>query len=216
MKANLGVRTRPHILVLESVWSSDISDNTSVGPFFEGWARLSGVRVSFRSYYDANSLKTWLKAFASSRTNPYICYIAGHGIKNRLHGATGPDINLRKVLSDIFPKKSGPKAKVGSKGILLGACQVGSADSLESIIKKTDIPLDWIAGYGESVPWMESTLADMLFLKYLIEGRITPETRTEDKPVIQKSESPCKILEWVTTDYPLIADYKPNVATRSR
>jgi len=214
MAANSGVKIRPHILVLESVWSSDISDNTSVKPFFEGWATQLGVRISFRSYYDANDLKSWLSVFASSRTNPYVCYVAGHGNKNRLHGATGASINLSKTISDVFPIKSGPKAKVGHKGILLGACEVGTAAALENIIKKTDSPLKWIAGYGKSVPWMESTLADILFLTYLIEGRLTPASRKTSKPIVQKSKSPIKILEWVAEDYPLIADFDPNVAVR--
>ena len=103
MPNNEGIKIRPHILVLESVWSDNLSDNTSVRPFIEGWANAVGVRVAFRTYHDSKDLQYWLNEFKKAKSNPHVCYIAGHGRGKRLHGSIGANINFRNVrLINVF------------------------------------------------------------------------------------------------------------------
>lgn len=178
MPQNEGVKTRPHVLVLESVWSDDLGDSTSVRPFLEGWGDSLGIRVSFRSYHDRGDLQHWLSQFWRAQINPRICYIAGHGNGNRL-GGLNKDINLASAIATAIPRKPGPQRDVGAKGIHFGACNVGNQERLEEVLKSTANGLSWVSGYAHAVPWTESMLCDLLFLSYLIRGRC--KTHDDDK-----------------------------------
>jgi hypothetical protein len=196
MPNNDGIKIRPHILVLESVWSDNLSDNTSVRPFIEGWANAVGVRVGFRTYHDSKDLQYWLNEFKKAKSNPHICYIAGHGSGKRLHGSIGANINLKNALKNTFPNKPGPKGKLGNKGILIGACEVGGAEHMNDILNTTGYPLSWIAGYKQSVPWMEAMVCELLFLTYKLTGRCK-----SDLVSISKTQSAKKAVKWVCDDF---------------
>ncbi|WP_329734741.1 hypothetical protein, partial [Archangium sp.] len=151
--------------MLENIWSDDLADSTSVRPFLEGWAASLDVRVGFRSYHGRDDLVHWLSEFWSAKSNPWICYIAGHTSGNRLSGLTS-NINLTQAFSSAIPRKPGPQLDVGPnpKGVLLGTCVVGGRAKRLELLESTANSLQWVAGYEKVVPWMESTLCELLFL----------------------------------------------------
>lgn len=118
MTVNNGLKIRPHVLVLESAWSIDLGDKTTVKPFFDGLGFCEGLRIGYQAYHDSNDLEFWLSEFARSTTNPSVCYIAGHGRKKRLHGIKGKDINLVGVPEKVFPIKRGRRKKSARKVFL--------------------------------------------------------------------------------------------------
>lgn len=187
------------ILVLESPWSHDVADQTSVRSFMEGWAQLVGYSLSYRMYYDNVSLSHWLALFANNRRFS-VCYIAGHGNQGRLTGLN-TDINL----GTLFKKKSRKKPDV-SQGILFGACEVGSR--LEEFLESCPRSIAWVAGYTREMPWMEGMVSDLLFLHYMLTGRICRgnEGLCEDGDgefEEQRASKAREVCEWVIEDYPM-------------
>lgn len=166
-----GVRQRPHVLVLESTWEDELQDRTSVRPYMEGWGDALGIRVAWRGYNTRQGLAHWLRVFFQARTNPSICYIAGHGEGRKLVDVCGGRFDVVSVLKETCPNLPGP-ARDGTKGkgLLLGACDVGTAAVRQEILDSTKSSLAWIAGYERTVPWHEATICDQLFLTYLLSG----------------------------------------------
>lgn len=76
---------------------------------------------------------------------------------------------------------------------------------------------EFIAGYSRAVPWLESTLVDVVFLSYFLQGRIKRQTTSrrgaglkgvsfrEDRTgfIYEMSENPLKVARWVYEDVPL-------------
>ncbi len=153
------------LLVLESPWSKDLADETSVRPFMEGWADLRNIEISYRMYHNKNDLAHWLGLFMAHPALR-ICYIAGHGQGSRLTGLT-KDINPSSI-----SKATKQRGKAGNyqKGILLGSCEVGS--DLRKLLKNCGRQISWVAGYDREIPWMEATICDLLFIDYMLFGRI--------------------------------------------
>lgn len=152
------------ILVLESPWSEDLSDGKSVRPFIQGWAELRDIELSYRMYHNQPDLSLWLESFMCD-PDLRVCYIAGHGQGGRLCGLT-KNINLSTIAA-----ATNKKGRVGTnnKGILLGACKVGA--NLKGFLNKCGSHIIWVAGYDRPIPWMESTICDLLFLEYIMIGR---------------------------------------------
>jgi hypothetical protein len=153
------------LLVLESPWSNDFADETSVRLFMRGWADLRNIEIGYRMYHNRNDLTHWLGLFIAHPTLR-ICYIAGHGQGSRLTGLT-KDINPSSI-----SKATKRRGMVGNyqKGILLGSCEVGS--DLGKLLNDCGKRISWVAGYDREIPWMEATICDLLFIDYILFGRI--------------------------------------------
>ncbi len=193
---------RPKLLILENPWASDLADNTTVRPFLDGWAQVTRLPTSYRRYHDAEDLSLWLEAFVRDASLK-ICYIAGHGTRGRLAGLT-KGINLKGVAAAT--KRRGPAGPKG-KGILLGACEVGT--KLDEFLANCGSRIDWVAGYARDVPWIEATLCDLLFIEYIMRGRtVRDEAGFSYKSGSLRSRRPSsavQAVDWVKQDYPLAA-----------
>lgn len=196
------------ILVLEHPWSEDLKNSMSVKPFLDAWSAINNFSISYRMYHDHDDLKLWIKKFVSE-PKIKICYIAGHGTGGRLSGL-GKKINIGSVLSQetIQPKPKSTDQTVCDKGILFGSCFVGG--SIDKILRENcGEKIKWLAGYGIDVPWMESTICDLLFLQYKLHGRIKVDKDKEfvrdkdDEYKIASTVSAKKAASWVKEDYPV-------------
>jgi len=186
------------ILVLESPWGEDLSDNTSVRPFIEGWAKLHDISVCYRMYHDAEDLRHWLQEF-SSDTSLSACYIAGHGIGGRLSGRNS-NINLMNLAAATSESTPGRNMR---KGVLLGTCDVGN--KLQDFLNACGEGISWCAGYTKTVPWVESTLCDVLFLDYVLNGRRRRsgqgfEMSGKGEIKVQRAKSAQKACQWLVKD----------------
>jgi len=93
------------------------------------------------------------------------------------------------------------------------SCLIGNISNLQSIISSTGNSLDWIAGYGTTIPWFESTISDMLFLKYYFNGRCKYD---EEYDFIDEGlPSTTKIIEKVIEDFNYIKEFKFNLVSKS-
>jgi hypothetical protein len=191
---------KPKLLILENPWVRDLADETTVKPFLDGWAQATGLSTSYRRYHDAEDLTLWLKAFVQ---DPFlkICYIAGHGSRGRLVGLT-KGINLKGVAAAT--KRRGTSGPNG-KGILLGACEVGT--KLDIFLGNCGSRIDWVAGYSHEVPWIESTLCDLLFIEYMVRGRTLRDEGgfkyRNGALAARRPSSATQAANWVKEDYAL-------------
>lgn len=189
------------ILVLESPWSQVITDATSVRPFFEGWslARDKQFPFSYRMFFDSKGLENILIKFVRSK-ELQVCYIAGHGEGGRLCGAHGQDINPVNIA-----KATKGMRIIGHKGILFGACDVGR--KLKDFLYSCGGAISWVAGYEITVPWFESTICDLLFLQYILEGRVIKESgefKTRKRNFVTlRAKNASQARKWIIQDYPL-------------
>jgi hypothetical protein len=91
------------------------------------------------------------------------------------------------------------------KGILLGACEVGTR--LDRFLESCGSRIDWVAGYAREVPWLEATLCDLLFIEYMMRGRALRDERGfKYKGTELRSRRPSRAAqaaEWVKQDYRL-------------
>lgn len=208
------MKKNPDMIILEGVWTDDISKNLSVREFIQALTNELGLEVSYRNYNDSKDLEHWISIFAKTKNTP-LCYIAGHGVRNnnnsgRLKSEIGGDINIKALLSKAFPTDK--KILYGKKGILIGSCLVGNVPNLTSIINSTGNSLNWVAGYGTTIPWFESTMCDMLFLKYYFNGRCKFDPEYEFKE--QALSSVIDIANYVLEDFPYIKDYQFNLISK--
>jgi hypothetical protein len=192
------------LIVLESEWSRSIHDQTSVAPFLQGLPPLLEVDVFVKHFESSPSLASKLSRALREPSTHTVVYVAGHGAGSKLGAEYHTDINLKQVLMKVLPKKPGHKAKVAHKGLLLGSCEIGKRSQQRALLQVTGPSLTWVAGYSESVPWMESTICDLLFLTYYFAGRLPRRPRQVvlegDR---QRSSSAETVTKWVLKDYPL-------------
>jgi hypothetical protein len=177
-----------------------LANNASVRPFLDGWAQLTGFPLAYRRYHDAEDLSLWLKAFVQDPSLK-ICYVAGHGTQGRLTGLT-QGINLKGVA--MATKQRGPGGSKG-KGILLGACEVGT--KLDEFLDNCGSRIDWVAGYAHEVPWIEATLCDLLFIQYMFRGRVLQDENgfryRKGYLLSRRPSTATQAANWVRRDYPL-------------
>ena len=191
------------VLILECDWGEDLIDAKSTKPLVEGWAAGEGITTVYRSYHDGRDLVHWLRQAFQSRRRPRAVYVAGHGCGRFLHAPFRPsDIDFRRVLATAARRTP---ISHGCRGILLGACEIGR--DLEGLLKAADGRLDWVAGYNREVPWVESTISDLLFLQYAVVGRRKLAFGGKSRGCTGlKSVRTCsaeKAARWLLQDFPL-------------
>jgi hypothetical protein len=214
------------ILILESVWDNDIHSTLSVRPMIEGMAGVLNVKFGYRTFHDNKDITKWLELFIRS-PEYLICYVAGHGAGARLSG-TDKLINLGTVAKELKRVRrtraddDGDKAssQLIDKGIIFGACDVGC--NVEKFCDSAPKGINWVAGYTTSVPWVESTLCDMLLIKYIISevvnytigdlgSHLTPTGRIRS---VKGALTIDNIVDYVVEDFPMAASLGLRVAHR--
>jgi hypothetical protein len=174
-------KTKPCFLVLESYWSGNLRERDSVQPFVKGLCDLHAWEFHYRTFDSANDLSLWIEKFnAIRRTGKHkIIYLATHGSKAGKLWTVEEKIPMKSLVRALRPAKS-------VVGLHLGSCNLGQATILEQLIRKT--PIDWVAAYDQEVPWLESTLLDLLFWSWIYAGaprpkrsrRLTPEAAAHE------------------------------------
>jgi hypothetical protein len=168
-------RPVPCFLALESYWSEDLASRESVQPFVKGLCDLYQWEFHYRTFDSGNDIKLWVDNFNRIRRSGRhkVVYIASHGSSRVL--ATLEEKIPTKVLVSAL------KAAPSIVGLHLGACSLGQEPLLNGIMRKTS--LQWVAAYDREVPWMESSILDLLFWSWIYGGvprpkrtrRLTPE-----------------------------------------
>ena len=196
------MRRSMEVLVLESPWEDDLSDRKSVRLFVEGWSDISDMHLCYRTYHDKDDLVKYIAKFVKHPTLK-VCYIAGHGIGGRLAGADGnKNINLKSIAMATKKKWKGGKY---NKGILFGSCDVGR--NAKKFLSSCGQKIKWVAGYDRDTPWFEGTICDLLFIEYMVRGRISVDNngiflKNSSDEFKSRSTTSAKIAaKWIESDY---------------
>ncbi|RYC30861.1 hypothetical protein D3273_16885 [Lichenibacterium minor] len=155
--------------------------NDSVRPLFE---TLAGIvednphDVRYDMFADRSSLEAIIGTVADAE-HYHTLYIASHGNQSELGGVGGARIS-RTELRNAFRNKNTDGNIIG---IYFGSCLIGNVDNAAFFLEGTN--LMWIAGYKESVDWIDSSAIDMIFWsKYLHERKRNRSRRRNKKSEI--------------------------------
>ena len=197
---------KANLMVLESSWSDEIVvPTTSIKPFIDGFSAVSQHRTAYHSFQDERTFRYWLRQFFLSDIP--ILYVAGHGKAGQLRPLLNNRIDFARILPRCLPNKRLSK-KMKPKGVLIGACSLGGAEYREDIIRRTRHPLTWIGTYDRTVPWLETTFSDILFVSYILDGRCVQKDgeflMTETNIMrVNKARDATHAFSWLEEDYPL-------------
>ncbi len=165
------------LMVLESLWDSELSSKKSVKPFYDGLSEVFGIKYVYHTFYDADDMYFFIKK-SKSLCSSY--YIATHGSRECLNTINHKIID-KETVQDIF-KNSGGK----DKGIFFGSCNFINEETAKEILDSTKA--DWVAGYNSGVDWFDSTLIDLAFWRYYLKGdKGIKGTQWEVPPLIYRN-----------------------------
>ena len=151
--------------VIESRWWD--SGNHSVRSLFEAVASIHYDNPS-AFYYDMFADKSSLGSVLNSRGidgQSEVIYLASHGDESGVAPGSGSKISraeLRNILTYANSQKQ-------IRGLFLGTCLTGNAKVANFLFKGAGTNLDWVAGYSNSVDWIDGSAIDMIFFSKLAE-----------------------------------------------
>lgn len=155
------------LVVLEGRWER--ARNISVRSLFDLLVDMqfgSSHKYHFENFATGESLKEIIGSVCRNHSRKKYIYIGAHGNSNYIQGSV--QHVSRTVLNNIFREKLG----AGIKGIFFGACLFGNKKNAQFFFDMEAGVLrnvTWIAGYGKSVDWVESSILDILFWKKIFE-----------------------------------------------
>lgn len=164
------------ISVLETRWWD--KGNHSVRSLFEA---VAGIHFDNPSafYYDMFSDESSLKIALATRcadSVSKIIYLATHGNDTHIGPNAAQAISrtkLRNAVKDANKKKQ-------LSGLYLGTCYTGNNDTA-SFILTGGTNLTWVAGYTESVDWIEGSAIDMVFFHWVADEYKKNKSRSRGK-----------------------------------
>lgn len=151
------------------------SGNDSVRPLFE---TLAGIiegnphSVRYDMFSEENSLRYIISDIASLGQY-HSLYIASHGSGGAVSGLGSSSIS-RTVLRNIF-RTADPYGTIS--GIYFGSCLVGNQANAGYWLDPNMTNLKWVAGYTQSVDWVDSSAIDMIFWSKYLSERKTNRSR---------------------------------------
>jgi hypothetical protein len=169
--------------VVESRWWQ--SGNDSVRPLFE---TLAGIvegnphSVRYDMFVEKASLSKIIADITSDRELHSI-YIGAHGDSASIHGLGQARISRTELRNMLRTANS-----AGSiAGLYFGSCLIATKRNAAFwLTKRPKTGLKWIAGYTESVDWVDSSAVDMIFWsKYLHERRVNRSRKNNKKTEMQ-------------------------------
>lgn len=151
------------VSIVESRWWS--RGNHSVRSLFEAVAAIHYENPSaffYDMFVNKSSLGTILGSRCADRRTEVV-YLATHGNEN----AIGP--NSENVISRVEFRNLLTTANSSGqlKGLYLGTCLTGNAKTAKFLLEDASTKLDWVAGYRESVDWVDGSAIDMVFFHKL-------------------------------------------------
>lgn len=165
--------------VVETRWWKD--GNHSVRPLFESVAALQYENPSaflYDMFCDESSLSTIIHQRCSDEATQVI-YLATHG--NEEATAIGQNAEtaisrtkFRNILRDSNKKKQ-------LSGVFLGTCYMAKNKTIEFLLDAGGTKLTWMAGYTESVDWIEGSAIDIVFFNYLAQEYKRNKSRKKRK-----------------------------------
>jgi hypothetical protein len=127
-------------------------------------------------FADKSSLSTVLK-MRGSDSQTEVLYLATHGDEKNIGPNSTNIISRTEVRNALIAANK--KAQV--KGGYLGTCLTGNADVAKFFLENTSTKLEWIAGYRDSVDWIDGSAIDMIFFSKLAELYVKNKSKRAGK-----------------------------------
>ena len=161
------------ISIIETRWWD--AGNHSVRELFEA---VAGIHFNNPSvfFYDMFSNRSSLQSILNVRCNDKstkVIYLATHGDDNDIGQTDEFAISRTVVRNDLV---SANKKKQVS-GLYLGTCYTGNNDTASYLLNDGASNLSWVAGYTESVDWVDGSAIDMVFFHKLTEQYVKNKSR---------------------------------------
>jgi len=162
---------RQELAVIEGRWNPDL--NISVASTFDMLSDLLyGTPHGYFHHHfsNAQSLEHVIRHVAS-RQHLRFLYIGAHGNQTHIAGSLGSDdgkvtrSQLKNILWKIWSQGLGH-----FDGLFLGACGFATNENAEMLLCGDKAPksLKWVAGYAETIDWVDSSLLDVLFFRRVL------------------------------------------------
>lgn len=165
------------VSILESRWWS--KGNHSVRSLFEAVAAIHYQNPSaffYDMFANKSSFGTVLKARGNDKATE-VLYLATHGNENAI-GPNSENTISRTEFRNIFVNSN---AGGQIKGLYLGTCLTGNANTAKFLLEHKNTKLDWVAGYRDSVDWVDGSAIDMVFFHKLSELYIKNKSKRKGK-----------------------------------
>lgn len=170
--------THTGLAVVESRWWK--SGNDSVRPLFETLASIverNPHSVRYDMFSEEGSLANVIADIVEGK-DCHSIYIGAHGDENAIYGLGDAEISRTK-LRNIF-RKCNVKGHVS--GIYFGSCLVATQRNASFWLAEVPTTgLQWMAGYTESVDWIDSSAVDMIFWSKYLHERQRNRSRKKGK-----------------------------------
>jgi len=88
-----------------------------------------------------------------------VLYLASHGDESHIYPNGADGIGRAEVRSALIAANVGGQIK----GLFLGTCLSGNTEMARFFPERPETSLDWVAGYGRSVDWVDGSAIDMIF-----------------------------------------------------
>ena len=102
-----------------------------------------------------------------------VIYLATHGNDTQIGQTVELAISRTELRNDLT---SANKSKQVC-GLYLGTCFTGNSDTARFLLNNGSSNMDWVAGYTESVDWVDGSAIDMVFFHKLTEEYIKNKSR---------------------------------------
>ena len=182
------------LAVIESRWWS--TGNDSVRPLFEivaGIIEDNPHSVRYDMFSEEVSLSNIVSDIAQD-DGFHSIYLGGHGDENSVYGLNDNSISRVKLRNII--RSCNINGNV--KGIYFGSCLVANHNNASFWLGEAETNLEWVAGYKESVDWVDSSAIDMIFWsKYLLDrkrNRSRKKGKKSELKMVKDSASEMKKL----------------------
>ncbi|MDP4199207.1 MAG: hypothetical protein Q8922_05550 [Bacteroidota bacterium] len=165
------------IAIVESRWWS--TGNHSVRNLFESVAAIHYGNPSaffYDMFADKTSLNTVLHTRAQDKTTEII-YLASHGDENNIGPTANNSVSRAEFRNLIKDANSGAQLN----GLFLGTCLTGNVATAKFLLNNSGTNLVWVAGYRESVDWLDGSAIDMVFMSKLAELYVKNEKKRRGK-----------------------------------
>jgi len=165
------------VSILESRWWS--KGNHSVRSLFEAVATIHYENPS-AFFYDMFANKSSLGTILNDRGTDNateVLYLATHGNETEIGPNAANSISRTEFRNLIVSANAGGQIK----GLYLGTCLTGNASTAKFLLENKNTKLDWVAGYRESVDWIDGSAIDMVFFHKLAELYVKNKSKRKGK-----------------------------------
>ncbi len=165
------------VAILESRWWSH--GNHSVRSLFEAVAAIHYENPS-AFFYDMFANKSSLGTILDSRCTDKrtkVAYLATHGNENEIGPNSANAISRTEFRNLLVAANSTGQLK----GLYLGTCLTGNSKTAKFLLEDKSTKLDWVAGYRESVDWVDGSAIDMVFFHKLAQLYVANKRKRRGK-----------------------------------